>query len=229
MLTALFVGLVASSTLVIGALAGAFFEPPRRLVAVALAFASGALITSLAFELFEEAFRTGGPWFAGGGLLAGAAAFIVADRLLERHTSDSSGFALLAGVTLDGVPENTALGVSLIGSSLSGILALLVSIFASNLPEALGGAVGMRAANRSRRFIIVTWTATGALLAAAVVVGNAAFSGVGGETLTVVRAFAGGAVPASLADTLMPEAYKEGGAYVAFATAVGFLLSFLLS
>jgi zinc transporter ZupT len=49
-LTALVVGLVASSALVIGALAGAFFKPPRRLIAVALAFASGALIISLAFE-----------------------------------------------------------------------------------------------------------------------------------------------------------------------------------
>jgi ZIP family zinc transporter len=228
-LTALVVGLVASCALVIGALAGAFFKPPARLIAVALAFASGALIISLAFELFGEAFRIGGPRFAGGGLLAGAAAFVGADRLLERNTSDSSGLGLLAGVTLDGVPENTALGVALIGSSTSSILALLVSILASNLPEALGGAAGMRGANRSRGFVFATWTATGALLAAAVAVGYAAFSGVPGETLAVVRAFAGGAVLASLADTLMPQAYDEGGAYVAFATAAGFLLAFLLS
>jgi ZIP family zinc transporter len=36
-------------------------------------------------------------------------------------------------------------------------------------------------------------------------------------------------VLASLADTLMPEAYREGGARVAYATALGFLLSFLVS
>lgn len=229
MLTTLLVGLAASSALVIGAVVGAFFEPPWRLVAVALAFASGALITALAFDLFEEAFRTGGAWLAGIGLLAGAAGFVIADRLLERYSSSSSGFALLAGVTLDGVPENTALGVSLIGSSLAGILSLLVVIFASNLPEALGGAVGMREGRRSKKFAIATWTATGVLLAAAVVVGNVVFSDVSEETLAIVRAFAGGAVLASLADTLMPEAYREGGAYVAFATAAGFLLSFVLT
>lgn len=229
MLTALLVGLAASSALVIGALVGAFFDPPKGLIAVALGFASGALITSLAFELFEEAFESGGPWLAGGGFLAGAATFIAADRLLERYTGGSSGFALLAGVTLDGVPENIALGVALIGSSLSGILALLVAIFASNLPEALGGAVGMREGSRSRGFVVATWTVTGALLAAAVVVGNTAFSGVGAGTLAVAQAFAGGAVLASLADTLMPEAYEGGGAFVAFATAAGFLLTFLLS
>ena len=69
MLTALLVGLAASSALVIGAVAGAFWRPPRCLVATALAFASGALITAPAFELFEEAFRVGGAWVAGIGLL----------------------------------------------------------------------------------------------------------------------------------------------------------------
>ncbi len=169
------------------------------------------------------------PGSPGSVLLAGAAGFVIADRLLERYSSSSSGFALLAGVTLDGVPENIALGVSLIGSSLAGILSLLVAIFASNLPEALGGAVGMRKGGRSKKFAIATWTATGVLLAAAVEVGNVVFSSVSEETLAVVRAFAGGAVLASLADTLMPEAYREGGAYVAFATAAGFLLSFVLT
>lgn len=229
MLTAFFVGLAASSALLIGALVGAFFEPPGRTVAVALAFAAGALITSLAFDLVEEAFRSGGAWLAGGGLLAGASTFIAADRLLERNTSGASGFALLVGVTLDGVPENLALGVGLIGGSLSGILSLLVAIFASNLPEALGGARDMRSGGRSKRFVIGVWAATGALLAGAVVIGNVAFSGVGEGTLAVVQAFAGGAVLASLVDTLMPEAYEEGGSLVAFATTAGFLLTFLLS
>lgn len=118
----------------IGAVAGSYWRPPQGLVATALAFASGALITALAFDLFEEAFKAGGPWISGGDLLVGAAAFVIADELLDRY-GGSSGFALLAGVTLDGLPENLALGVGLIGSSLPGILALLVGIFASNLPE----------------------------------------------------------------------------------------------
>jgi ZIP family zinc transporter len=59
MLEALLFGLVASSALVIGGVAGAFWRPPRSLVAVALAFASGALITALAFDLFEESFNRG--------------------------------------------------------------------------------------------------------------------------------------------------------------------------
>lgn len=42
-------------------------------------------------------------------------------------------------------------------------------------------------------------------------------------------AFAGGAVLASLADTLMPEAFVKGRPLNAFATAAGFFLSFLLA
>ena len=55
MLTALLVGLAASSALVIGPVLGVFWEPPKELVAVALAFSSGrapwrqALVTVMQF------------------------------------------------------------------------------------------------------------------------------------------------------------------------------------
>jgi zinc transporter, ZIP family len=224
-------GLVASSALVIGAVAGAYWTPPRPLLASALAFASGALITALAFDLFQESFKHGGAWLSSIGLLLGAAAFVVADEALDRHIkgagSGVSAFALLAAVTLDGVPENMALGVSLLERTGGGTLTLLVAIFLSNLPEALGGAVGMRQQGRSRRFAIGVWSVTAIILA--VVLGNVALSSAGEGALAVLLSFAGGAVLASLADTLMPDAYREGGKWVAFATAAGFLLSFLIA
>ena len=85
MLSALLFGLVASSALVIGAVAGAYWTPPRLVLASALAFASGALITALSFDLFQESFERGGAWLSALGLLAGAATFVAADELLERH------------------------------------------------------------------------------------------------------------------------------------------------
>ena len=45
----------------------------------------------------------------------------------------------------------------------------------------------------------------------------------------VLLAFAGGAVLASLPDTLMPEAFEHGRPLNSMATAGGFLLSFILS
>jgi zinc transporter, ZIP family len=46
--------------------------------------------------------------------------------------------------------------------------------------------------------------------------------------LSVFLAFASGAVLASLADTLMPDAHREGGGSIAFATAAGFFFSFVI-
>jgi ZIP family zinc transporter len=242
MLTSLFFGLAASSALVVGSAVGARWSPPKTVTGVLLAFASGALISALAFELFEEAFTMGGALHAGLGLLAGAATFVVCDTLLDRYVTGDSGpeqrevtsagarrgvgLALLAAVTLDGVPENLALGVSLVsGASLS----LLVAIFFSNLPESLVGAVSMRESGMSPRTVMSTWVACAVLLAAAVVLGRATAGALSEEVLGVALAFAGGAVLASLADTLMPEAFEHGRPFNAFATAAGFFLSFVLA
>jgi ZIP family zinc transporter len=222
---------IASSALPMGALIGIRLQPPRPVTAALLGFASGALITAVAFELFEEAFDRGGAARAGIAFFAGATAFILIDGWLERRSArrrlagGAIGLALLAGVTLDGIPENLAMGVALIEG---GGVTLLVAIFASNLPEAIVGAEKMRGL-RSDRQVVLIWTATAVLLAIAVVVGYGALEGAGKDSLAWPLGFAAGAVLASLADTLMPEAYGEGGPRVAYATALGFLLSFLVS
>jgi zinc transporter, ZIP family len=241
-LDAVLYGLAASSALIIGSAVGCRFSPPKKVTGILLAFASGALISALAFELFEEAFHFGGAVRSGLGLLAGAAAFVITDSLLDKHvaggeardTRDTAaagartgtGWALLAAVTLDGVPENLALGVSLVGGA---SITLLVAIFFSNLPESLVGAVAMREEGRSTRFVMTTWGLCALALALAVVVGRLVAEGLSDPALSLALGFAGGAVLASLADTLMPEAFEHGQPYNAFATAAGFFLSFVLA
>jgi len=53
--------------------------------------------------------------------------------------------------------------------------------------------------------------------------------GLDDSVLALALGFAGGAVLASLADTLMPEAFEHGRPANAFATAAGFFLSFVLA
>ncbi|BBZ09498.1 membrane protein [Mycolicibacterium doricum] len=242
MLTAAYFGIAASSALVLGALVGVRWSPPKRVTGVLLAFASGALISALTFELFEEAFAMAGGLHAGLGLLLGAAVFVIADTLLDKYVAGRSdpdgrgaaasgarrgvGLALLAAVTLDGVPENLALGASLVGGA---SMSLLAAIFFSNLPESLVGAVAMRSSGMSGRTVIGTWVACAALLAVAVVLGRATAGVLNEDVLALALAFAGGAVLASLADTLMPEAFEHGRPLNAFATAGGFFVSFMLA
>ena len=239
---ALLFGVIASSALVMGAVVGSLWSPPKLFTSILLAFASGALISALAIELFGEAFELGGPLPSGIGLLAGAATFVIADGLLDRHVAGHSGadgrqtagggasggvgWALLAAVALDGVPENLALGVSLVEDA---SLTLLIAIFVSNLPEALVGAVAMREEGRSPRFSIGIWVGCAIVLALAVVAGRMLTGGLSDQTLAVALAFAGGAVIASLADTLMPEAFEHGRPLNAFATAAGFFVSYALA
>ncbi|HEV3000725.1 MAG TPA: hypothetical protein VGW75_08300 [Solirubrobacteraceae bacterium] len=245
---AILIGLIASSALVLGAVAGAYVRAPEHVTGVLLAFASGALICALTLELFADAFELGGATRSGLGLLAGATVFVLANAWLDSRVAGSAkkeqsdkvetaaaraaagpavGFALLAGVTLDGVPENLALGASLAGDE--SVVALLVAIFVSNLPESLVGAAAMRDSGQPPRFAIAIWTVCALILAAAVALGRAVLAGASHHTLAFCLAFAGGAVLASLADTLMPEAFEHGRPWNAFATGLGFFVSFMLA
>ena len=227
MLTALLYAVGASAPLAVGAVIGVRWQPPQRLVAAVLAYAAGALIVSTSFELFEPAYEGGGGWRAGTACIAGALVFVVADTWLDRRTARSAaGLALLAGVTLDGIPENTALGVSL---NESASLALLVAVFVSNFPEALAGARSMLDAGRTPRFVVSVWCGATVLLGGAVIAGRYLFAGVSEQGLAYPLAFAAGAVLASVIDTLAPEAFNEGGPTIALASGAGFLTGFLLS
>ena len=250
---ALIFGVIASSGLVLGSVVGTKLKIPERILAFLLAFASGSLITALAFELFEDAYRKSGAWVSGLAFIAGAAVFVAVSSRIDRWAgagtpgpqppkvdteaaspdttprstlSPSAGFALLAAVTLDGVPENLALGISL--GEEAGSVALLLAIFASNFPEAVVGAAAMEASGRTAQFAVGIWLVTAVVLLAAVVAGKVLFPP-DPRTISIPLAFAGGAVIASLADTLMPEAFEGGGPLVAFATVGGFFISYVLS
>jgi len=218
---------VTCGALVVGAVLGCLRTPPRQLTAGALAFASGALVVAVAFELFQPAHRQAGLVLASAALLVGAATFIAVDLLLQRRAgAQAAGLALVAAATLDGVPENLALGVGLADSA---SYALLVSIAVSNLPEGFGGAARMREGGASRARVLVVWGLTAVLLAIALVAGRLLADVASEQWLGMLAAFAAGAVLAALADSVMPEAYVDGGPLVAFATSGGFLLAYALT
>jgi len=280
---AILFGILATSSLAVGGVVGSYWDAPERVTGVILAFASGTMVSALAFELFPEAVELGGVAPAGAGLLAGAATFVVANTWLDSRVAPPEaareeatrgpgpetgaedeaaaaargdlpdlpeelagaalqqrekvqvaaasgiGLALLAASILDGVPENLALGVSMAGERSGGSLALLVGIFAANFPEALVGAVAMRSQGRPVRATVLMWLATAALLVPAVPIGRVLLSGADPSTLAFPLSFAGGAVLAALADTLMPEAFERGRPFNAFATCAGFFVAFILA
>src|SRR6186997_1876264 len=149
-------GVVAASSLVLGALLGLLRTWPERLIGLVLAFGAGALISSVSFELFEDGIRVGGATAVGMGLAAGALVFFVLSRVVEEKLGEGGGPALALGAFLDGIPEQLVLGIGIAAGEGVGI-GLLVAIFVSNLPEAIGSASEMERAGIGRRKVIGLW------------------------------------------------------------------------
>ncbi|MEH6685040.1 MAG: zinc transporter [Qipengyuania sp.] len=229
MLMLLVVVLVVSGALVAGAAWGIYGKLPTRVEGFLVALAGGALLLSVTSELIEPSIAKSSVFHAMLGVGAGAIVFAVADYLIDEKWGSNSGGGLLAAITLDGIPENLALGVALIGAGGMEVAALAGSILLSNLPEAAGGARAMTADGRSKGTVMLLWIGTAALLALAAIVGNLALAGVGEGTLAVIRCFAAGAVVASLATEVFPQAFREDRHWAGVATALGVILAFWLS
>ncbi len=222
---------VVSAALVAGALWGLYGRLSPGVEGFVVALAGGALIVSAVLELIEPSTHVAPPWAAYAVVLLGAAVFVVADRVVKRRSSGGGGAGLLAAITLDGVPENLALGVALIGTGPMEVAALSGSILLSNLPEAAGGARGMVSGDggSSRGRVLALWSGTAAILAACALVGNVALTGAPDAALGLIRCFAGGAVVASLAVEVFPQAFQEERYTTGIAAALGLVLALALN
>lgn len=228
-MTLILVVAIVSAALIVGAAWGLFGRLPDRTEGFLVAMAGGALIVSVMTELIEPASDHLPLWGLAMAVAGGAVLFTGADALLERHTEGSEGSGLMLAITFDGVPENLALGVALIGAGAPEVAALAGSILLSNLPEAAGGAKRMREGGMDRRRVFWMWIATAVLLAASAVIGNLALREVGEGTLAAIRAFAAGAVTASLATEVFPQAYREDHKSTGIAVTLGLLIAFGLT
>jgi ZIP family zinc transporter len=226
---ALLYGLATALPLVLGAVIGLRFQVPRPLLAALLAFGAGTMISAASEELFTPAFEEVGSLQAGGALLAGALTYVVGAHLLDRRFGVAAvGFGLMLANVLDGIPENAALGVSL---SEGGTVALLVAIIIGNTPEAIAStafaSMSLKGEETPRK-ILVPWVITAAVLVLVTVATYRGGEAISKTQVATIQAFAGGATIAVLADTLMPEAYRDGGWWVGLATAMGFFVAYVI-
>jgi ZIP family zinc transporter len=221
-------GALAASSLVMGALLGVARPWPRRLVGAVLAFGAGALISAVSFDLVEEGVNLADPATVGIGLAVGALTYYGLDRAIDRPGSSSGGSALALGAFLDGIPEQMVLGIGLAaGTGVS--VGLLVAIFVSNLPEAIGSATDMRAAKRSPATIRRLWIAVAVICTLATMLGYVVADSASGDVKAVINGFAAGALLVMLIDSMIPEASAKAGRPAGLVTVLGFAVAFGLS
>lgn len=239
MLEAAFWGLVGGIALLVGALAGLRMSTSQRAIGLIMAFGAGVLISALAFELTDEAFRRGGVHDVAIGLALGSVSFFAGDWVIDQRGGNhrkrsggqqagGSGMAIVLGALMDGIPESVAIGVSLVGG---GAVAapVVAAVFLSNVPESLSAVTGLRVAGHSVRYVVGLWTAVALVSALAAALGYQLLGGASDDVIAAIQAFAAGAILTMLADTMMPEAFEHGGAQVGLVTVLGFALAFMLS
>jgi zinc transporter, ZIP family len=228
-------------SLILGVIIGTTLKISQKIIAAIMAFGSGVLICALTFGLMEEAFKHGGFDAVIIGFLLGGLVFVSGDVLIHKiggrnhkrnvhhpSTKETNGEAIVLGSLLDGIPESIALGVALLSPHGIGLL-MLVAIFLSNLPESLSSIDDLHKEGFSKRRIYQLWSIVSIMVAASVVLSFLFLEKLDLNALGIIESFASGAILAMLADSMMPEAYEDGGFLIGLLTMLGFLTAFVLS
>ena len=152
---------------------------------------------------------------------------VVAPRLPgEAPRGSVSGPQLVLGSVLDGVPESVAIGITILANPSGTVsIAMVAAVFLSNVPEGLSATIGLRDSGRVPRVIVGIWVGIIAVSVLAAVIGYAALGSASPNLLSFVQAFAAGTILTMLANTMMPEAFSNGGRTVGLITVVGFILA----
>ena len=230
-------GLLAASSLVIGAVVALRFRISLRAIGLVMGFGAGVLISAVSFDLVGEAAEmSSGRGAIVFGLFAGCGVFFGGDWLIDRlggsERKDAKGaggssLAIVLGTVLDGIPESMVIGLTIYEGGAVGV-AFLVAVFVSNLPEAISSTSGLVSSGWKQARILWMWIAIAVISALSSLAGYVLFQDTSQDTVAFVLAFAAGAILTMLADTMMPEAFEHGGKLAGIVTTLGFAVAFAI-
>ena len=235
-------GLAAASGVFAGAILGLTTRLPHRAIAAVMSLGAGVLLSAASIELAAKALTLAGAAATVGGIIAGAATFSIANAALaaardrkrcgecKPQASEAevpgSGTSIALGTALDAVPEALVLGVTLRAGGPD--LALIVALALANLPEALSGTAGMRAASRSSAYVLTLWSGIALGTAATTALAFHLLSDLGPRATAILMTYGAGALIAMAAETMIPEAFHNGPRYSGVLAALGFAALILL-
>lgn len=151
-------------------------------------------------------------------------------RLQAAVATKDHGHSVLGvwlGNLLDAIPEAMVLGIMATNPDQFSWV-LLGGICLANFPEALSSSVAMHRHGYRKGKIISLW---GFIVVASAVSSFGGYYLLGmasRETVVIVEGVAAGAMLTMIAETMLPEAYEQGGAVVGLSTLAGFLAALFL-
>ncbi len=234
---AIFWGGLSSAALFVGQALAPPLEHRRKASGLLMGFGAGTMLSAVAYELVPASvFGVGSA--IGIAFLVGALVYYGADRVIAglggddridldgSDASEGSGAAMFLGALLDGLPEAFILGIGVaLGGGVS--VAFVVAVFVSNVPQGAAGTLALRQAGTAGRTISAMWGALTVASAGAAAAGYLLADRIPNQGVNA-QAFAAGAVLVMLADSMMPEAFANGGKSVGLLTVIGFLLAAVL-
>ena len=149
----------------------------------------------------------------------------------QQDKHGNPALAIWLGIGLDSIPESLVIGMLVVTAAAEGTpfsVAFIAGVFLANMPEAMSSAVTMRKGGMSRSRIFWMWfslcvtTAAGALIGALIIPAHPTGSDL--YFVFIIEGLAGGAMLTMIAQTMLPEAFEQGGGpIVGLSTLGGFL------
>lgn len=224
------------------------WQPPQRVHDALLGFGAGVMLAACAFSLIvpglEAAAELGaGKWAASGivgaGILMGAAALLLIDRVLphEHFIKGPEGsrsrllkrvWLFVIAIALHNVPEGLAIGVAFAGTNMEAASALAIGISLQDIPEGLVVALAMRTVGYGRGVSVGVAVFTGLIEPLMAIFGVLVVS-LSATLLPWGLAAAAGAMLFVISHEIIPESHRQG--HESWATGglmIGFVLMMLL-
>ena len=235
-------GLLAGSSLVVGALVAFFIHIPLRVIGLIMGFGAGVLISAVAFDLVEDALeKSSRSGWAAAGLFAGCLVFYAGDRMIDRfgggdrenpegveeEGEGGSPLSIVLGTVLDGIPESMVIGLTILEGGAVGA-AYLAAVFISNVPESISATSGLLASGWKKSRVLWMWIGIAVVSGLSSLAGYSLFQDASPDVNAFILTFAAGAILTMLADTMMPEAFEHGGKWVGVLVTLGFAVAFTI-
>ncbi|MDX3893184.1 ZIP family metal transporter [Pusillimonas sp.] len=220
----------------------------QRFTDTLLGFGAGVMLAASSFSLILPALNVAsdqgaGPWGAGGlvglGILAGAGALFLIDRLMphehfvkgvegSRSRAMKRAWLFVMAIMLHNFPEGLAIGVAFAGPDSVGARSLAAGISIQDLPEGMVVALALHSVGYSKRLSAGIAILSGLIEPVAAVLGVIVL-GLSAALLPWGLAAAAGAMLFVISHEIIPESHRQG--HEAWATGglmAGFVLMMVL-